>query len=362
MTRMQLHRFIIVALIATTSSFVYGEESLTEEDWATFNQHTVTQHIIPRYKNLEEKAETLVVSVDAFCETPGEDTLASARKYAIHAMMAWQAIQHVQFGPVTHLMRNFSLEYWPDKKGIGAKQLRAALQDKEAAFDESYFADASVSLKGFPALEKVLFSDTVVEDLTANSTICAFITGMVRNMHQMTTSIASDWTAAAASIDNAGVTSEDYEDVTDASTQILKSLIEPVAFIREDKLIAVLGDSPASTRWKRSEFWRSRQSVNSLRVNMQGLQHLYSGWDQYSVRMLLQKSGDEALAAKLDEDFKSISLMLAEMHEPLLEQITDEEYASLAAMAEALYTLQQDLEKALDILDINTGFNSRDGD
>lgn len=337
-------------------------EAPAEEDWHAFNRAAIHQHAVPRYENLSEKAGAMRVAVQAFCDQPGQKGLDQARKATVHAIMAWQAIQHVQFGPVTYLMRNFGLQYWPDKKGIGARQLRQALKLTDTSFDPAYFNDASASVKGFPALEKLLFDAKVLEKNTENPAVCALATGIADNIFRMSSDIEKEWTQAAEDIEGAGEESEEYEMAVDASTQFLKALVEPVEMLRDDKLNRVLGESAEKTRWKRSEFWRSRQSLNALRVNVQSLQHLYSGWDDHSVADILQRAGGEALAAQIEESFKSIAISLSDAHEPPIDAITPEFHAKLTAISELLRLLQHQLLEAMQVLNIQLGFNSRDGD
>ena len=333
-----------------------------DKDWAAFNNAVLEEHILPRYANLTAKSETLKATTAAFCANPGDETLAEARKDMVHVMMAWQAVQHVGFGPVTWLMRDFGMQFWPDKKGIGAKQLRQTLKLTDATFDEAFFHDASVSLKGLPAMERLIFNDTILDELAVNPTICALSEGIAQNIHRMARGIEEDWRQVAQEIRQADYENGDFEDTADVATQILKSLVEPLEAIRDDKISRALGESAQQARWKKSEFWRSRQSVNSLRVNVQALQHLYMGWDDHSVLSLLQKSGADELAIAISDQFKFINIKLADIHEPSPDQITEEQYTQLSELAEMLRMLQKTLEQAMAPLDIHLGFNSRDGD
>ena len=352
----------ILALSILPVSLPSFADHPSEKDWAAFNNASLEEHILPRYVNLTAKSETLKSSTEAFCANPGDETLSDAQKDTVRVMMAWQAIEHVGFGPVTWLMRDFGMQFWPDRKGIGAKQLRQALKLKDTAFDETFFLNASVSLQGLPALERLLFDNEVLNKLADNPAVCQLSEGIAQNIHRVARGIEADWRQVAEEIRNAEYEEGEFEDTFDVATQILKSLVEPIEAIRDDKISRALGDSVQKARWKKSEFWRSGQSVNSLRVNVQALQHLYMGWDDHSVLSLLHKSEADELAIAIADQFKFINITLADLHEPSPDQITEEQYTKLTELAEQLRLLQKTLEQAMTPLDIHLGFNSRDGD
>ncbi|MCB1755814.1 MAG: imelysin family protein [Gammaproteobacteria bacterium] len=353
---------VLIALTATIFSQPLLAELPGEADWHRFNQAVMGEHVLPRYAELTGKSQLMATAVGDFCRQADEKSLAEARQATIEAILAWQGIQHIQFGPVTFLMRNFDLQYWPDRKGIGARQLRQVLQQKDAVFDDKFFRDASASIKGFPALESLLFRKDMLEKATGEFNHCPLATGIAVTIAATTKAIEKEWSETRAAIESAGDESEDYEMAADASTQFLKALVEPIEVIRDVKLKTPLGDSLEDLRWKRSEFWRSGQSVNSIRANIQSLRDLYSGQEQTGVDSLLRKAGEEQLATDIQQAFEAIEGQLTNAREPEQGNMSAEQYQNLQAVRTSLGQLQDELEKAMDSLDIHLGFNSRDGD
>lgn len=345
----------------------------TEAQWHTLNSIIIEQHVMPRYQLLADNSATLEKQIQQLCDSPSLETLNVARTGFNAAQASWQGVQHIQFGPVTLLMRNYSLQYWPDKKNIGAKQLSAALVSKDPAsadqrFDEEFFHAASISVKGFPALERLLFTHKNLID-TADTAECSLAVAIARHISDTAASIHAEWTEETRLISAAGennMTNDDsipaYETPSEAATEFMKSLVEPVDALRDTKLLSPLGASATQSRWKKSESWRSEQSINNIRQNVIALHELYSGTQPLSVKTLLEASGDSGSAQLIESEFKTISEQLAVLPAIIDLKITAAIRQQLLQTTEHLLVLQNTLEQAMQTLNIQLGFNSRDGD
>ena len=86
----------------------------------------IAGHIVPRYQTLEAAIGDLSQAIEADCRDtiPGDAVSRTAFKTAL---LAWQSIQHIRFGPVMVDNRHYRFEYWPDKHGQGARQVRKLL-------------------------------------------------------------------------------------------------------------------------------------------------------------------------------------------------------------------------------------------
>ena len=56
--------------------------------------------------------------------------LDNTRKTFKEAMLAWQGIQNIRFGPAETGMRHHNLQFWPDKKNHIGKRLNKLLASK----------------------------------------------------------------------------------------------------------------------------------------------------------------------------------------------------------------------------------------
>lgn len=328
----------------------------SEQDWHKLNSAVIEQHVIPRYQALTKSSAHLAQTVEGFCSQ--QQTIDAAQNAFIDAFSQWQGIQHVQFGPVTLLMRNHSFQYWPDKKNTGARQLRAVLSGPDTTFNESFFRQASISLKGFPALERMLFDMTPTLQPATKS--CDLASAIAANIHKLSEGTLTDWQAESQAIKDAG-NNDLYESAEEAATELMKSLVEPIEVIRDSKILRPLGDKPSKTNWKRSESWRSKRSITNLGINLSTLQHLYSGTHGSSTKALLAIE-DATLAESIDRQFSALLNKLQHIPEIESTLVSDNQRARLIEVASDLKNLHVDLEQAMALLNIQLGFNSRDGD
>ncbi len=342
----------------------------SEEQWSELNSVIIKQHLSPRYQRLADNSLTMSKQLQQLCDSPSAEQLNTAQESFKKAQASWQGVQHIQFGPVTLLMRNHSLQYWPDKKNIGAKQLSAILTSADPLFDDEFFRSASISVKGFPALERLLFTkDKQMQRL--NSVECRLASAVAKHIHDTALAIQTEWEEEAGLIllannNSSSATESDeflaYETPSEAATAFMKSLVEPIEAIRDNKLLKPLDISAQQSRWKKSESWRSGQSIDNIRENTLALHELYSGTRPNSVKTLLEASGDTERAASIDAGFIKITSELAQISAITDMNITLTTHQQLMQVSDHLKELQSNLERAMQTLNIQLGFNSRDGD
>ncbi|WP_052063800.1 imelysin family protein [Nitrincola sp. A-D6] len=333
----------------------------TEQDWQQLNSAIIDQQVIPGYQQLAQSSAQLAADTEQLCLQPDAQQLQVTQASYRQAMQDWQSIKHINFGPVTLLMRNFSLQYWPDKRNSGASHLRDALADSSVEFDAEFFSRMPISVKGFPALERLLFNDTVPNSLSDMSVECRLAQGIAAYIQQTAVDIHSEWPSMRERMLTAG--ENNYFDLhADAATLLMKSLAESPEALRDNKILAPLGNHYDRARWQRSESWRSDQSITNLRTNLAALHTLYSGTAPISVKALLLKSDEPALAETLEQQFIAVKEQLNSIDEVEQNNLSEMQYQQLLDVADGLKQLQTDLNTAMYLLNIQLGFNSRDGD
>lgn len=332
----------------------------SETQWQAINQQLTEQHVLPRYQALANSSQQLQKHTAQLCQQPNEETLNASRQAFHSTMDAWQGIQHIQFGPVEFLMRNFSLQFWPDKKNLTSKQLNALLSAEDPnSLSSEYFRGASIAVKGLPALERLLFSD---KPLSAYG--CQLTEVIAANVHTMSREIAQEWQQQQlARIRTAPDGSDYYEDSTEAATELMKALVEPIEVIRDLKLLRPLHKGANKAKPRRSESWRSARSLRNIQLNLAALAELYRGNDRASVKELLITEGQGEMANQIDDAFRSLDKQLAAVQPPLYKAVKDQDnHAKLRTISTDMKALHQQLEQAMRKLNIQLGFNSRDGD
>src|SRR5690554_3511347 len=103
----------LLALALTSASQTLAAPS--QDQWQAYNQAAINELIVPGYQQLTQALQTSQTQVNALCETtkltkPARQAKLEAAQLAYkQAMDKWQAVQHIQYGPVTLLMRNYGL-------------------------------------------------------------------------------------------------------------------------------------------------------------------------------------------------------------------------------------------------------------
>ncbi|HOV04305.1 MAG TPA: imelysin family protein, partial [Kaistiaceae bacterium] len=119
---------------------------------------TIEDFVVPRYARLAEAAVAGEAALAGLCDAPSEETLASARAAFADLVLAHAAVEIVRFGPVLADNRLERLYFWPDRKGLGLRQVERTIAAGETPTVAELRA-RSVALQGLGALEFVLFGD-----------------------------------------------------------------------------------------------------------------------------------------------------------------------------------------------------------
>lgn len=328
-------------------------------DWTTTNLAMTDTVVIPAYDRFAAATEALTADATGFCSAVNAGSLAKLQQDFTAAMDGWQGVQHIQFGPITYFNWNFRLQYWPDDKGTGARQLDTLLAAADPkALEASAFAQQSVGVQGFPALERLLFSENSLSELQSQPYRCQVVQAIARNLNEISTGVAQRWhdefRTTVAKADERGF----FESSQDATIDYLKAVVESVRRIQQQKVEAVLGENLAAARERRAESWRADTSVRNLRINVAALTALFNDSKPALNTMLVPADlpDIQKQLTKLQQDLAAVpDSMTAAIKTP-------EGYAALVLVRDDLNNLFELLEAAVKHTDLYLGFNSLDGD
>ncbi|MEH6579830.1 MAG: imelysin family protein [Amphritea sp.] len=353
---------LFFSLLTVMSGLLHAVPSSAQ--WHALNNSIVTVHIVPGYQRFAAASRALETASQQLCKQPDMQQLQRVQQAFQDTMDGWQKIQHLQFGPIENLMRNFSIQFWPDKKNLTSKQLNHLLAEQNPdTLQPDYFRSASIAVKGLPAMERLIFNGKGVEPFRNNSYHCRLNAGISSYLATMGRETADEW----RNFSNAFVTPGDgisyYDDNQEAAIDLMKSLVEPVEVIRDLKILRPLGNKAGRVKPRRTESWRSQHSLRNIQLNISSLHSLYSGTGNTSVRQLLEQQGGQTLANDIDIQFDTIEQQLGQVPAPISASLkqpqTQQQFRQLAA---ELKILHQQLSTVTQLLNIQLGFNSRDGD
>jgi predicted lipoprotein len=110
------------------------------------------------------------------------------------------------------------------------------------------------------------------------------------------------------------------------------------------------------------ESWRSQRSLRNIQLNIASLSELYSG-TSHSVDTLLREQGRAAQADNVSTLFTTLEQQLRAVQAPLVTSLNQPDTVNqLLQLGDTLQQLDRELSAEMITLDIQLGFNSRDGD
>ncbi len=273
-------RFVLVLMIAV-SVWVTSARA-AEFDHAGLARQTLERHIRPGYEQLLGAARKLEIAIETFCNAPPGSDLQQVKDAFTQALLAWSRIEHLRFGPIMKKSRHARMVYWPDRKGLGSKQVAAALEahDGSVAATET-LQGKSVALQGFGALEYILFTngnDQFSEPGPARKHRCAFMQAIAANITHISREVLKQWSQAdgyTAIFLQPGSDNPVYLEPKEVTLEIAKSFLAGLGIVRDIRIAGPLGLQRKSARRNRAAFERSGLSTRAITANLEGLVKMY---------------------------------------------------------------------------------------
>ncbi|MER9948097.1 imelysin family protein [Mesorhizobium sp. M0047] len=243
-------------------------------------QGAIDGFVRPAYAGLHEHAESLTKAMHKLCEAPSQEELDAARSEFSATVYAWSSAEIIGFGPIKDNNRLERMLFWPDRKGIGLKQVQAVLANKDStATDPALLAGKSVAMQGLGALEFVLYGDGA-DALTGRDDPyrCAYGAAIAGNIETMTGDVNDAWNKSngfAALWANPGPQNPLYRDGNEAVTELVGVFINELEMVRDVRLKGFFGGKPDADKPKQAIYWRSQNTANSLAGNLSGIDALF---------------------------------------------------------------------------------------
>lgn len=260
--------------------------------------NSIRLHIQPRYQKLNENSHELKLAIDKFCSAPSTQGLHLARDKFKHTVMAFAAIEHIRFGPISEKYRMERLVYWPDHKGRGLRSIRRLLTAQDPKlFNPDTFSKKSVAVQGLTALEYVLYANgkkNSFDDLFPDSSVgqyrCSYGKIIAQNIENITTEVVMGWKPQSKLVQqllDPEPTNEHYRTRKEVILEFYQSVTVEMKNIHDGKIYLLFGKKGKSPKPKRATFWRSDLTLNIVRTNLEAIDHFV---DVSGFQDLLDKS------------------------------------------------------------------------
>ena len=326
----------------------------------------VDDHVIPGYEDFAVASKTLDDEVTSWCLASQSDPDAMIAAFKA-AFEAWARIAHIDLGPVRYLDRRFRIQFWPDPRGLTARELRPLLEAgaKSSGTLPLDMTEASVAVQGFPALERLLPFPANTESLP-KQTVCPIARGITRNLASMSSDIVLDWSnpegfrdAIKRSIDGTGP----YDSADSALADLMTGVLAGLQGVSDLQIARPLGETLAKARPEKAEAWRSEVSLELIQARLRSYADAY-GLEGRGLDEALRGAGHAELADLMRRAFAQTLATVDGIDGSLSEGVRDpkvrEHLSTLGVEVSALRALLA--TKVAPALGVPAGFNSLDGD
>lgn len=330
-------------------------------------EDALTKVIRPGYEAFAADAKALKDRTEALCAAPSEPALDEARTAFAAAVKGWSAVEIYQFGPVNREHRYERLFFWPDRKGLGLRQIQSAMSSKdETVTSAKTLGEKSVALQGLPALEYLLYGKGA-EDLAmsgdAGAFRCRFALAVASNIATIAQDLADAWGPDAPFTKvflEPGPDDPLYLDPKDVTLELYKAFSGGIERVRDEKLGRALGESAERARPQLSAFWRSGQTFPNMAGNIEAVRKLFVDADFAEIVATESPGVQDSVLFDLDR----VARLLANEQAPIAEAVTNpDQRGELEALRIALRSARDTASELIaQGADLSFGFNAGDGD
>jgi len=346
---------VIRVLFALMLAAICAQPAIAADTQSTIALRVIDQYLLPRYRALESATASQHAAWTAFCKAPAREHEATLVETFHKSADAWQAVDHIRTGPVSLFLRAERVNYWPEMRNATAKGLSALLTGTDPHdLDPDTFAQGSVAVQGFPALERLLYDHI---DLAAPRA-CAVGEAIALNLATVAKEIVSNWTAADGprdALEHGKTVTGGFTDGAEAARLLLTDLMTSFQRMLDIKLVGVMGDAAENAKPKAAENWRSARSKRNLQLDLETTQAMI---DVFSEGL------DPAETAPLSKAMTDTKSAFDALPESIGEAAADEQERAALDQAVAMLKAARDTGRAIlpPKLNIVLGFNALDGD
>ncbi len=303
---------------------------------------TINDRILPDLAAFRAASETLA---ETAAQTCAPQQLRPAWNAAFDA---WLPVSFLHLGPGEEQGRNLAIAFWPDPKGIGARQQRQLLAARDPAIgDPAAFAERSVALRGLFGLERLLYPAQPLE----GDYPCALIRATSLDLARMAAEIDEGWRDRfARTLLTAGQPGNDrYLSKAEARQALYTQMMAGFEFVADQRLGRPLAsyDRP---RPERAEARPSGRALRNIELSLLALADFAQAL-----------TGD---APRTRADVELALTALRALDDPSLAGIAEpQEYVRVESLRQRVSTARDTaMAEVGGALAVDVGFNAADGD
>lgn len=325
----------------------------------------VNSVIRPALADFKNRASGLESAMGALCAVPSEATMAIAVQQFGLAAMAYGRIEFVRIGPLMEDNRADRLLFFPDRRGIGLRQVQAILAESDStAVDALTLRDKSVAVQGFGALEYVLFGTGAETLSTAEGAFrCRYGQAITRNISVNADALARGWYSydgVAEHLTRPMPDNADYRTETEALEALVGLASHGLEAVRDQRIAPFMASVEGAAKPKQALFWRSALTMAMIRANLEGIEKLVAVSGMARAVDAANAGLDNSIAFEFSNAYRALDLVT----QPVEAAVADpKQVAALNYLVIVTQSLQGLVgEQMATALGLSVGFSSLDGD
>lgn len=325
----------------------------------------VTQMIRPAVADFHAQSLGLEQAMEGLCAAPSRTALSAAEAGFKDAALAYGEIELIRIGPLMENNRSERLLFWPDRRGIGLRQVQAILSEQDqGVLTPEGLAQKSVAVQGLGALEYVLFgTDAQTLEGSGGAFRCSYGLSIARSVAVIAGDLQAEWDAGdgvAARLMQPQAENVDYRTDIEALEALVGIISHGIEAVRDVKLNPFLATEDAVAKPKQGLFWRSALTVPMIRANVDGLEKLF----RLSGVGSAAPGSDIGIGNSIGFEFRNAFRALDLVTSPVEAAVEDSKQAkALAYLVLVTGSLQSMVGEQLSAaLELSVGFSALDGD
>lgn len=363
---------LLLGIVSTLVLAAPASAEVTPQQFRSVVESTIANYLRPEFAALAVNTKVLKLAMAELCRSPSAATQDVAKTEFRHVVVAWSRVEYARLGPVIEKRRLERFSFWPDKKGIGLRQVQKIIADKdETATQAATLAGKSVATQGLQALEFVMFGTGSEALATGDDFRCRYGAAIAENLEGIAAEMSEGWndeSGYVALMRKPGPDNAVYRTDAEAAGDVIELLTTGFQFIRDVKIGDFIGDTPQKAKPRLAAFWRSGQSFAVLQANFAGLRTL---WNASGLRPLLETipapseaASGASIARSADFEFNGVERDFAKGFKAVEEAVKDpvehNRIGYLRIVAGSLW--RYFAEDTMSLLGLRMGFNALDGD
>ena len=213
------------AVLSLAPSF-WSQASAEPQSHSALVATTLEKHIMPRVEAFATASAALPSKVQRLCETGDAAVHEELSTDLRRTVEAWAEIEFLRFGPLTQAGRRERISFWPDPRGIMARQLRQLIAAKDMKVVEGgAIAKQSAAVQGLPALETMMTDKAApLAPGDASAYQCALAQAIAANIADLGRDLFQSWTKDGGWKDKmlrAGSDNDTYKEPSEAASELI---------------------------------------------------------------------------------------------------------------------------------------------